>query len=110
MTRETPARAKPRARERGEEDLTQRAQRHPSAQRRGECPRNLGPSDTRLEPTDRDRLSDLLLTYLARDPLPRRPNRTEPRARKRRPKNYQLLTQPRRIFKEIPHRDKYRRP
>jgi hypothetical protein len=67
-------------------------------------------ADPRLQPADRRRLTDLLLTYLARDPLPHRPNRTEPRARKRRPKNYQLLTQPRHIFKEIPHRNKYRKP
>lgn len=35
--------------------------------------------------------------------------RHEPRARKRRPKNYQLLTQHRRVFKEIPHRENYRK-
>lgn len=48
-----------------------------------------------------------LLATLARDPVPRRPNRFEPRARKRRPKNYQLLNKPRRAFKEIRHRSKY---
>jgi hypothetical protein len=36
-----------------------------------------------------------------------RPDRTEPRARKRRPKNYQLLNKPRDQFREIIHRNKY---
>jgi len=48
-----------------------------------------------------------LLDSLARDPLVCRPDRVEPRARKRRPKNYQLLNKPRRVFKEIRHRNKY---
>jgi hypothetical protein len=48
-----------------------------------------------------------LLGYIAADRLPRRPNRVEPRARKRRPKNYQLLNKPRRLFKEIHHRNHY---
>ena len=48
-----------------------------------------------------------LLDCLAADRLPHRPNRVEPRARKRRPKNYQLLNKPRRLFKEIHHRNKY---
>jgi hypothetical protein len=50
-----------------------------------------------------------LLGYLAKDPLPFRPNRVEPRARKRRPKNYQLLTKPRHLFKGIPHRNRPRK-
>jgi len=48
-----------------------------------------------------------LLDCLAADGLPHRPDRLEPRARKRRPKNYQLLNKPRRLFKEIYHRNKY---
>ena len=48
-----------------------------------------------------------LLEALAADRLPDRPNRVEPRARKRRPKNYQLLNKPRSLFKEIHHRNKY---
>ena len=43
------------------------------------------------------------------DAMPDRPNRSEPRARKRRPKNYQLLNKPRRLFKEIQHRNRYRK-
>ena len=38
-----------------------------------------------------------------------RPDRMEPRARKRRPKSSSLLTQPRHQFKEIPHREQYRK-
>ncbi len=48
-----------------------------------------------------------LLQTIARDPVPWRPGRTEPRAVKRRPKNYQRLTKPRNQFKECPHRNKY---
>ena len=50
-----------------------------------------------------------MLDYIARDSVPDRPGRTEPRAKKRRGKNYQLLTRPRNIFREIPHRSKYGR-
>ena len=50
---------------------------------------------------------DAMLKAIARAPLPFRPNRSEPRARKRRPKNYQLLNKPRREFKEYPHRSRY---
>ncbi len=49
---------------------------------------------------------DLLLN-LVRDQVPLRPNRSEPRAVKRRPKPYPLLNKPRRQFKEIPHRTRY---
>lgn len=37
------------------------------------------------------------------------PFRHEPRARKRRPKSYQLLTKPRHVFRENPHRESYRK-
>jgi hypothetical protein len=60
--------------------------------------------------TRRRRLVDQLIAILARDLLPHRPNRVEPRARKRRPKNYQLLVKPRHHFKEIKHRNKYKKP
>jgi hypothetical protein len=49
---------------------------------------------------------DLLLN-LARDLVRYRPNRSEPRAVKRRPKPYPLLNQPRRRFVEISHRSRY---
>jgi len=56
---------------------------------------------------ERQRLLSLLLRCLAGDLLPLRPNRLEPRAKKRRPKNYQLLNKPRHLFKEIQHRNRY---
>jgi len=52
-------------------------------------------------------LWEYLLLNLARDLVPRRPNRREPRAVKRRPKAYPLLNQPRRRFIEISHRSRY---
>ena len=49
---------------------------------------------------------DLLLN-LVRDLVPLRPQRREPRAVKRRPKEYPLLTRPRRQFVEVQHRGRY---
>lgn len=48
-----------------------------------------------------------LLWNLVRDLIRKRPQRTEPRAVKRRPKPYPLLNQPRRRFVEISHRSRY---
>lgn len=64
----------------------------------------------RVSPRRRRQFLNALLECLARDRLPDRPNRTEPRAVKRRPKNYQRLTQPRHTFKECPHRNHYKKP
>jgi hypothetical protein len=47
-----------------------------------------------------------MLQSIAGDPLPHRPGRSEPRAKKRRPKNYQLLNKPRAEMKPSPHRNK----
>jgi len=58
------------------------------------------------DPGNIDRLQKSLLHYIARMRVGQRPNRNEPRARKRRPKNYQLLGAPRHEFKEIKHRNK----
>jgi len=55
----------------------------------------------------RDQLWEDLLLNLARDLVPSRPHREEPRAVKHRPKPYPLLNRPRRRFKEIPHRNRY---
>lgn len=52
-------------------------------------------------------LLDQLLEVIARDPVPDRPGRREPRAVKRRPKPYPLLNRHRRCFKEIPHRNRW---
>ena len=51
---------------------------------------------------------DEMLAIIAGDTLPLRPERAEPRARKRRPKPYQLLTKPRHQMRVIPHRNRYR--
>lgn len=53
---------------------------------------------------------DLLLRYIAGSVKADRPGRSEPRARKRRPKNYQLMTEPRGVFKSISHRNRYKAP
>jgi hypothetical protein len=55
----------------------------------------------------RRQLWEDLLLNLARDLVRHRPNRIEPRAVKRRPKPYPLLNQPRRRFRDIPHRNRY---
>lgn len=57
-------------------------------------------------PKRQDALIEELLAVIARDPVPARPNRSEPRARKRRPKNYQLLTRPRRKMGNLPRRNR----
>jgi hypothetical protein len=54
----------------------------------------------------RQRLLEELFTVLASDLVPDRPGRREPRALKRRPKPYPLLTCHRHRFKEIGHRDR----
>ncbi len=61
----------------------------------------------------RNRLHSRLLEILAADELPFRPGRLEPRAVKRRPKPYPLLTAPRKVYKELPHKGNprpHRRP
>ena len=51
-----------------------------------------------------------LMEAIAAVQNPLRPQRQEPRAKKRRPKNYQMLTAPRHKFQAIPHRENYRAP
>ena len=58
-------------------------------------------------PKLRRQLWEDLLLNLVRDLVRYRPNRTEPRAVKRRPKSYPLLNKPRRRFVEISHRSRY---
>lgn len=48
------------------------------------------------KPRKQKDMLEALLKIIAEDTLPHRPGRTEPRAKKRRPKNYQLMTKPRR--------------
>ena len=47
-----------------------------------------------------------MLQIIASDPLPERPNRSEPRAKKRRAKNYQLLSKPRKSTGHLPRRNR----
>ena len=61
-------------------------------------------ANLRNKPRKRARLHRTLLHVLADNRLT---HRVEPRTRKRRPENYQLLTEPRRQFKETPHRNSY---
>jgi predicted amidophosphoribosyltransferase len=55
----------------------------------------------------RQQLMDELFAVLAADLVPDRPGRREPRAVKRRPKPYPLLTKHRHRWREIPHQDRY---
>jgi hypothetical protein len=63
-------------------------------------------AQARNRKTRRQLWEDLLLN-LVRDKVRHRPNRTEPRAVKRRPKPYPLLNRPRHKFVEISHRNRY---
>ncbi|MCX7046956.1 MAG: IS4 family transposase, partial [Candidatus Sumerlaeota bacterium] len=56
----------------------------------------------------RRRMQLLLLRHIASLVVPYRPNRSEPRARKRRPKPYALLTCHRSVYKETAHRNRYK--
>ncbi len=47
------------------------------------------------KPNEQHRLFDQLMQIIAEDTVPYRPERSEPRVRKRRPKNYRLMTRPR---------------
>lgn len=49
-------------------------------------------------------------TLLDNQTLDIRPFRQEPRAAKLRPKPCQYLTRPRSVFREIPHKETYRKP
>ena len=51
----------------------------------------------------RHRLGEILQS-IADNPFQQRPHRREPRCKKRRPKNYQLMTKPRHEMREEPHR------
>src|ERR1039457_5502625 len=55
----------------------------------------------------RNQLIVELLEVIARDEVPERPGRREPRAVKRRPKAFPLLNKPRDQFQEIAHRNRY---
>lgn len=60
----------------------------------------------RATPRRQDALIEQMLATIASDPVPERPGRSEPRAKKRRPKNYHLLTKPRSEMHVPPHRNR----
>ena len=62
----------------------------------------------RTKPNRQRQLFDVLLITIAADQVPPRPNRSEPRAKKRRPKNYHLLTKPRHSMVLSQHRSRHR--
>ncbi|MAS91693.1 MAG: hypothetical protein CMO55_00735 [Verrucomicrobiales bacterium] len=57
----------------------------------------------------RSKLLDWVLDRIGERVVPLRPDRHEPRAKKRRPKPHQNLTKHRREYCEIPHKDHYRK-
>ena len=61
------------------------------------------------KPIVRASLVDRLLCQIAQRIVPSRPGRHEPRALKRRPKPFPLLTKPRAEYDEIQHRSRYRK-
>ncbi len=62
----------------------------------------------KLNRLERSRLIADLHEAITDTPIRQRPGRSEPRCRKRRPKNYELMTRPRHGMKETPHRNGYR--
>lgn len=57
----------------------------------------------------RQNLLDWVIEKVGQRVIPLRPDRQEPRAKKRRSKPYQLLTSPRSHFKEISHKGRYKK-
>jgi hypothetical protein len=64
-------------------------------------------NQAKISKAERFRLISDLYDAMTNTPIRQRPGRTEPRCLKRRPKNYQLMTSPRREMKVIPHRNRY---
>jgi len=63
-------------------------------------------------PRAQQKFIDHMLALIAGDPVPERSGRSEPRAKKRRGKNYKLLTKPRGQTGNLPrrHRSKVKQP
>jgi hypothetical protein len=62
----------------------------------------------RATPRKQNALIEEMLAIIAGDCVPERPGRSEPRAKKRRAKNYHLLTKPRSEMRVPPHRNRPR--
>ncbi|WP_136799356.1 IS4 family transposase [Desulfosediminicola ganghwensis] len=71
--------------------------------------RNWEPRLTSKNLTNKERFRIIkdLMTAVVSNRISIRPGRSEPRCKKRRPKPFQLMTKPRAIMREIPHRSKY---
>jgi hypothetical protein len=69
--------------------------------------RQWAPCIDRATAEDRVQLYQSMLNAISRVPIPYRPDRTEPRVKKRRAKNFQFMTKPRSEMKESPHRSRY---
>jgi hypothetical protein len=65
-------------------------------------------NQAKVSRAERLRLMSDLYEAITDTPIRQRPGRSEPRCRKRRPKNYELMTAPRQKMKEISHRNRYR--
>ena len=61
-------------------------------------------------PRKQQALLEAMFELMAKDLVPLRPGREEPRAKKRRPKNYQLLTKPRHEMEFSGHRNRPKSP
>jgi len=57
-------------------------------------------------PRQQNKLIDQMVVLIAADLVPERPGRSEPRAKKRRAKNYQLMTKPRSQMGHVPRRNR----
>jgi hypothetical protein len=64
-------------------------------------------NQAKISKAERFRLINDLYDAMTNTPIMQRPERSEPRCVKRRPKNYQRMTAPRHEMKVIPHRSKY---
>jgi IS4 transposase len=64
-------------------------------------------NQAKVSRAERCRLMSDLYEAITDTPMRQRPGRSEPRCRKRRPKNYELMTVPRHEMREIPHRNRY---
>jgi hypothetical protein len=60
------------------------------------------------KPRQQAQLYTEMLRVIALDQLPIRPHRSEPRAKKRRPKNYHLLTKPRKLMRITQNRSHHK--
>lgn len=64
-------------------------------------------NQAKISRSERSRLISDLYAAMTNTTIKQRPGRSEPRCRKRRAKNYQLMTSPRHEMKEIQHRSRY---